>query len=117
VNAASTFVYTQDQIKTLCLRGYELSILANPSNAATLKAPAQPAASTSAGKKGKGKATAAPAALKITAGLDNGFVVHNPFINQNVCINISSASCFPLGTGTASGAEGSSCTGDAGVEE
>ncbi|KAJ7868833.1 hypothetical protein B0H13DRAFT_2351208 [Mycena leptocephala] len=104
VNAASTFVYTQDQIKTLCLRGYELSILANPSNAATLKAPAQPAASTSM-------------ARRITSGLDNGFVVHNPFINQNVCINISSASCFPLGTGTASGAEGSSCTGDAGVGE
>jgi hypothetical protein len=115
VNADSTFVYTQDQIKTLCLRGYELSILANPSNAAILKAPAQPAASTSIGK--KGKATAAPAALKITSGLDNGFVVHNPFINQNVCINISSASCFPLGTGTASGAEGSSCTGHAGVAD
>ncbi|KAF8194827.1 hypothetical protein K438DRAFT_1934502 [Mycena galopus ATCC 62051] len=103
------------QIKTLCLRGYQLSILANPSNAATLKAPAQPAASTS--KKGKGKATAAPAALKLTSGLNNGFVVHNPFINQNVCINISSASCFPLGTGTASGAEGTSCTGDADVED
>ncbi|KAJ6569127.1 hypothetical protein B0H19DRAFT_1065900 [Mycena capillaripes] len=113
--ADGTFVYTQDQIKTLCLRGYELSILGNPSNAATLKAPAEPAASTS--KKGKGKATPAPAALKITSGLNNGFVVHNPFINQNVCINVSSASCFPLGTGTASGAEGSLCTGDAGVEE
>ncbi|KAF7364408.1 hypothetical protein MSAN_01101600 [Mycena sanguinolenta] len=113
--ADNTFVYTQDNIKALCLRGYELSILANPSNAATLKAPAQPAASTS--KKGKGKAPAAPAALKITSGLNNGFVVHNPFINQNVCINISSASCFPLGTGTASGAEGSSCTGDADVED
>ncbi|KAF8179719.1 hypothetical protein K438DRAFT_1938366 [Mycena galopus ATCC 62051] len=115
VNAGNTFVYTQDQIKTLCLRGYQLSILANPSNAATLKAPAQPAASTS--KKGKGKATAAPAALKLTSGLNNGFVVHNPFINQNVCINISSASCFPPGTGTASGAEGTSCTRDADVED
>jgi hypothetical protein len=52
--------------------------------------------------------------LKITSGLDNGFVVNNPFINQNVCI---SASCFPLGAGTASGAESSACTGDTGVEE
>jgi hypothetical protein len=60
VNADSTFVYTQAQIKTLCLRGYELSILANPSNAATLKAPAQPAASTSGSKKGKGKALPPP---------------------------------------------------------
>ncbi|KAJ7231905.1 hypothetical protein B0H12DRAFT_1077030 [Mycena haematopus] len=86
VKAGSTFVYTQDQIKTLCLRGYE------------------PVASTS--KKAKGKAPATSAALKITSGLNNSFVVHNPFINQNVCINISSASCFPLGTGTTSAAEG-----------
>jgi hypothetical protein len=55
--------------------------------------------------------------LKITSGLDNGFVVNNLFINQNVCIDISSASCFPLGAGTASGAEGSACTGDTGVEK
>jgi hypothetical protein len=111
-----TFVYDEDKIKTLCLRGYEQSILVNPSNQATLKPPAtQPAASTS--KKGKGKAPPPPAALKIISGLNNGFVVHNQFINKNVCINISSESCFPLGTGTASGEEGDSCTGDDGVAD
>ncbi|KAJ6553066.1 hypothetical protein B0H19DRAFT_1263483 [Mycena capillaripes] len=111
-----TFVYTEDQIKALCLRGYEQSILVNPSNQATLKAPAtQTAASTS--KKGKGKLPPPPAALKILSGLENGLVVHNQFINKNVCLNINSESCFPLGTGTASGKEGSPCTGDDGVAD
>ncbi|KAJ6568067.1 hypothetical protein DFH09DRAFT_1080973 [Mycena vulgaris] len=50
--------------------------------------------------------------FQIIPGLNNGFVVHSQFINKNVCININSESCFPLGTGTASGEEGDSCTGD-----
>ncbi|KAJ7051001.1 hypothetical protein C8F01DRAFT_1263484 [Mycena amicta] len=71
--AAGTFVYTEAQIKALCLRGYEQSILKNPPNVAILKAPATEAA-------GKKK-------LEITKGLDKGFVVHNAAINKNVCIN------------------------------
>ncbi|KAJ6530427.1 hypothetical protein DFH09DRAFT_1411363 [Mycena vulgaris] len=113
------FVYKQEQIKELCLRGYELSVRANTKNAGTLKALAQPPASTF--KRGKGRPPPPPppppAALQILRGLDNGIVVHNRFINENVCINISSASCFPLGIGTASGKEGDSCTGDGGVED
>ncbi|KAJ6530417.1 hypothetical protein DFH09DRAFT_1411315 [Mycena vulgaris] len=110
-------VYKQDQIKELCLRGYELSVRANTKNAGTLTALAQSAASTF--KRGKGRPPPPPppppAALQILRGLDNGIVVHNRFINENVCINISSASCFPLGIGTASGKEGDSCTGDGGL--
>ncbi|KAJ6553917.1 hypothetical protein DFH09DRAFT_1494608 [Mycena vulgaris] len=117
VAADGTFVYEQKQIKELCLQGYKLSVRANTSNKATLKALPQPAASTSKKGKGKPKPTPALAALRILPGLVNGIVVHNRFINQNVCINISSESCFPLGIGTESGIEGSPCKGDGGVQD
>ncbi|KAJ7053704.1 hypothetical protein C8F01DRAFT_1235606 [Mycena amicta] len=101
---AGTFRYTQKQIIDLCLRGYEQSFSKNPENALTL----QTSATEPAGKQ----------KLKLTAGLDNGFVVFNAAIGQNVCINISSASCFPLGTGTASSKEGDPCmASDSGVED
>ncbi|KAJ7459546.1 hypothetical protein B0H11DRAFT_2199110 [Mycena galericulata] len=85
LDADGTFVYKKAQIIELCLRGYELSILNNPSNAATLKALEQPAASSSGKGKGKPKPkpTVPPASLKIMSGLDNGFVVYNSLIKQN----------------------------------
>ncbi|KAJ6553910.1 hypothetical protein DFH09DRAFT_1166230 [Mycena vulgaris] len=117
--ADGTFKYNKEQIEELCERGYELSVRTNTKNAGTLKALQQPEPAVSTPKKGKGKSKSTPALakLEIKSGLVNGIVVHNRFINQNVCINISSESCFPLGIGTASGKEGDSCTGDSGVQD
>ncbi|KAJ6530423.1 hypothetical protein DFH09DRAFT_1370782 [Mycena vulgaris] len=117
--ADGTFKYNKEQIKELCERGYELSVRTNTKNAGTLKALAQPEPAVSTSKKGKGKPKPTPALakLEIKSGLSNGIVVHNRFINENVCINISSVSCFPLGIGTESGAEGSPCKGDGGVQD
>ncbi|KAJ6537957.1 hypothetical protein B0H19DRAFT_1240577 [Mycena capillaripes] len=55
-----TFVYKIEDIKALCLRGYDQSIRVNPSNRGTLLALKNPAPPTSGKGKGKGKSNPPP---------------------------------------------------------
>ncbi|KAJ7616182.1 hypothetical protein DFH06DRAFT_1365642 [Mycena polygramma] len=104
-----------------CVRGYQLSISTNGANKVA------PIPAGGRGKaKGKGKGsngsaqdTAKPPPLKIKPGFRKGIIVFNKFINQKVCLNVNSESCFPLGTGTVSGnvKKGEGCTGDDAVQD
>nr|GAT51924.1 predicted protein [Mycena chlorophos] len=112
-----TVVYTQAQIKAMCLRGYELSIEQNSANKAALKSLENPPPAASGKKKGKAVAPATASSLKIIGGTStakNRLLVQNPVINKLVCLNIDEASCYPVGLGTSSGKEGEQCTADSG---